>query len=182
MRLLTLAAAVVLAALIASPAHADDEGSSQSATLAGESSDTLGVTVDFDRKANVWSMTVREKPGATPKTTKLPLPTEHAHFVVYVTPGRSSIVFVESYVGLTNTRSKVDLKDKLAWVFTPQGKLVRTWTYGQVFKQKEVDAFQRSVSHLSWNEKTEATKAGLALTVEGGKRTITIDKSARTMK
>jgi hypothetical protein len=179
MRLLSFALTLALAAPFA---HADDEASSQSARLVGEASDTLGVIVDFDRKANVWSMTVREKPGATPKTTTLPLPTEHAHFLVYVTPGRSSIVFVESLVGTTNARIKVDLKDKLAWVFTPQGKLVRTWTYGSVFKQKDIDAFQRSISHIDWLEKSEATKAGLIMTLNGGKRTITLDKTARTLK
>ena len=177
----TLLALLVLCVATLAPALADDEGSEHTAVLAGDSADTIGVTTAFDAKTG-WSMTVREKPGATARTYSVGVPPGHSHFVVYVSPARTAITWMESSPGYDGKPLQIDGKRTLAWVYSPQGKLVRTFTYGSVFTSKQIAAFPRSTSHIRWHEGFKATAKGLEVTVAGGKRTIVLDTAATTLR
>lgn len=175
-------AAALLALSLSAPAAADDEGSSQTARVVGRSADTLGVEVSFDR-ARGWVMKVRARPGGKQRTVALPaLGRGHAHFHVYVSPGRARITFVETFIGLDNHRSGVDKSDPFARTWTPAGKLLQTVTYGQVFSAAELARFQRSVSHLSWMREARVSKRGLELAVAGSKRVIVVDARTGAVK
>jgi len=175
--------ALVFMMLLPAAALADDEGSEHTAQLVGDSADTLGVTVTFDDAAG-WSMSVRAKPGDALKTFQIAMPKRHAHYVVYVTPKRSAIAFVEVSAGIETGRDKVGAKDQIAWVWSPtDGKLVRSWTYGQLFTPAELGNLRRSVSHAAWHSGHAVTKAGLELKVDGAKpRTIVLDAKATTLR
>lgn len=176
-----LALALALLAL-AAPAAADDEGSEHTVQLVGADADTLGVTVAFDATAG-WSMTVRPRPGAAPRTFKLAaLGTGHGHFHVYVAPGRQRITFVETYIGLDRARTQVTASDAFARTWSAGGTLLHTVTYGQVFSAAERAKFQRSVSHLRWLGSATVTKAGLALAVDGSGRTIVVDAKTAAVR
>jgi hypothetical protein len=168
-------------ALLARTATADDEASEHTAHLVGDPQDTLGVTVAFDAKTG-WSMTVRAKPGADQRTYALALPRHHAHYLVYVAPGRRAIAFIETSAGITAARAKLDPKDTLAWVWSPDGKLVRSWRYGQVLTAKQLANPQRSKSHLDWNEGFQLTAAGLELPVADGSRIAILTRDASSLR
>jgi hypothetical protein len=177
----SLGLALLAIALLARTAAADDEASEHTAHLVGDPKDTLGVTVAFADKTG-WSMTVRAKPGADQRTHALALPLHHAHYLVYVAPGRSAITFVEISAGISATRRKLDPKDTLAWVWSPAGKLVRSWRYGQVLTAKQLANPQRSKSHLDWNDGFKLTAAGLELPVADGSRTAILARDASTLR
>lgn len=167
-----------LLALAPAPAHADDcRGTS--AHLVGDAADTLGVTVTFSPKTG-WTMAVRPKPGAPVIESTLPLPTEHAHYLAYVLPGRAAIAIVESSAGVTKARPQPVAGDRIAWLFASDGKLVRTWTYGDVLTKPELANLRRSISHVSWSEGGTHAKPGLTFPV--GKRTVVFDAKARALR
>lgn len=164
-RLATLASLVLLAVLLPSAALADDEGSEHTAQLVGDASDTLGVTVAFDAKLG-WSMAVRPQPGAEVRSSQLAaLPRHHAHYLVYVAPGRKAIAFVEQSAGVTTERKAIAASDPVAWVFAADGKLLRSWTYGQVLTPAELAKAPRSISHQWWIASHTLGKAGLEIVV-----------------
>ena len=174
--------AVITLAIFTGSAVADDEGSEHTARLVGADKDTLGVTVAFDEKAG-WKMTVRARPGAAEKTVTLTqIPTHHAHYVVYVTPGRKQIAWVEISAGVTTKRMALKASDKLAWVYSPGGKLLRSFTYGQVLGKDEIDAPDRSRSHIMWTTQHEATASGLELRVARSGKTRVLDVGAKTFR
>ena len=180
-RIVLLSLALVLVAT-AVPAAADDEASEHTAKLVGDTADTLGVAVKFDDQAG-WSMTVRARPGAKERTVALaPLGTGHRHVTVYVAPKRARITIVETYIGLDAKRLQLAASDPFAWTWSPDGKLLRTVTYGQAFSAAERAKFQRSISHLSWLEGMKVTKAGLELAVAGSSRTIVVDANTGAVR
>lgn len=151
-------------AVLASPAAADDETSEHTMQLLGATADTVGVMANYD-EANGWSLTVRAKPGADPVTFKPALPTIHAHYIAYVTPGRGSIAIVEVSAGRAPTA-----KDTIAWVYLPDGRLLRNWTFGAVVDAKELADSLSSTSHHSVLRDFQQTTAGLGwLTRKGGR-------------
>jgi hypothetical protein len=167
-------------AALAVPASADDEASEQTAELMGEAADTLGVTVAFDAKAG-WSMRVRPAPGETEQTyTLAALGKQHAHYVVYVAPGRSKITFVEVSHGMRDPKDIPRASSTLAWTYSPKGRLLYKTSYGQVFSATERGKFLQSVSHVRWTEMPHVTDQGLAIKVADSKRTVVVD--ARTGK
>ena len=174
--------AVIAIVMFTGSAAADDEGSEHTAQLVGASSDTLGVSAAFDEKTG-WQMTVRAKPGADEKTIKLPqIPKHHAHYLVYVTPGRKQIAWVEISAGATTKRTTLDAKDKLAWVYSPDGKLLRSFTYGQVLTKDEIAKHDRSVSHMMWSTEHKASAFGLEVKVAGSGKTRLLDVSTKTFR
>lgn len=130
---------IAFALLLATPAHADFEMSEHTVQLVGATADTLGVTIEHDE---AWSMTVRPTPGADPITSKLTLPNEHAHYIAYVTPGRTSIALVALSTGRAPTA-----KDTIGWVYLPDGTLLRSWTYGAVVDAKDLAHSSISIAH-----------------------------------
>lgn len=165
--------AVTLALVLQlTPALADDEASEHTAQLAGDPADTLGVIVNFAEKTG-WSMTIRPRPGANEKTVKLPIPAEHAHYLVYVAPKRAAVAIVEVSTGVTTQRPKLAKSDGLAWVFAPDGSLRKRFSYGDVFTQAELDGADRSISHWNWMTGSTVTKRAINFTTS--KRTIELD-------
>lgn len=164
-------------AFVTGVAHADDELSEHTATVVGDAKDTIGVNVQFDDKAG-WSMTVRAKPGAAEKTSALALPTGHGHYNVFVTPGRRAIAFVETVV----SDRAVDPKATLAWVYSPDGKLTRTWSYADVLSKKELSAGSPTTSHLWFWDDVKATAKGLELVVKSSGRRVVLASDASTFR
>jgi hypothetical protein len=171
-----LAALLLLA--LAPTAHADDEGSEQTAVLVGDNADTMGVIVHFNA-IDGWTMEARAKPGATPVKTTLALPKDHGHYLAYVAPGRTAIAFIALSIGHAPTD-----KDMLGWAYAPDGKLLRSWTYG-VLASSELDPTRtrRSVSHWDWAGDTwKQTSEGLTFEVRASKRVVTLSSDATTLK
>lgn len=174
LRLLTL-----LALAASTTAYADDEASEHTAQLMGSDKDMLGVTVNFDEKAG-WTMDIRAKPGADLKTVKLAqLPAHHAHYVAYVSPDRTAVTFIETSMGVTKQRMAISAKDPIAWTFSPDGKLLRSWQYGAVLTKAELAKGQRSTSHVSWSSDIKVDAKGLELTVESSGAKLRLDPAAK---
>ncbi|NVB78646.1 MAG: hypothetical protein HOV81_09655 [Kofleriaceae bacterium] len=168
---------LLLVLSLSSAAVADDERSEHTAVLVGDAGDTIGVVVKFDDKTG-WTMAVRAKPGADEKTFELPMPKEHGHYLAYVTPGRKAIAFVETTGGRTDKHLAASAKDTIAWVWSPDGKLVRTWTYGDVLTDKEIATPRRSISHFWWTEAHDVTAKGLEIEVLATKRKVILAADA----
>ena len=154
-------------AALATTAAADDEASEHTAQLMGADADTVGVSVAF-AESDGWSMTVRPTPGANPITTKLALPKTHGHYLAYVAPGRRAIAFVEVSAGRAP-----GAKDIAGWVYAPDGKLLRSWTFAAIVDGKELADTHASVSHWSvFGDGTKLTAAGLELVTRKGKKVV----------
>lgn len=172
----SLRCALTLVALLASSAAADDEGTEHSMQLLGAPADTVGVVTSYDAKGG-WSLTVRAAP-ADPVTFKPALPNIHAHYIAYVTAGRASIVIVEVSAGRAPSA-----KDTLASVYLPDGRLLRSWTFGAVVDATELADSQSSTSHHSVLRDFQQTSAGTLnwLTRKGG-RMVTLAADGTTLR
>ncbi len=170
MRLLTLLTLL----LLTSPVVADDETSEHTMPLFGAAADTVGVIASYDAG---WSLTVRAKPGADPVTFKTALPDSHAHYIAYVTPGRASIAIVEVSAGRAPTA-----KDTIAWVYLPDGRLLRSWTFGAIVDAKELADSRESTSHHSVLRDFQQTTAGINWLTRTGGRVLLLAADATTFR